>query len=110
MGNRNKKNMNLIANSGIQLYTIPLEINLNDNFKMYFHEWFDISESKLKMEIAHHFSEEEIWVKKYDLTNLGYATAKDDFIVTENWETIKEDFNSDNKSPISIDTDLTEDS
>ncbi|MBA6151518.1 virulence factor SrfB [Gelidibacter maritimus] len=102
--------MNLIANSGIQLYTIPLEINLNDNFKMYFHEWFDISDSQLKMEIAHYFSEEEIWVKKYDLTDLGYAVAKDDFKVSENWETIKEDFFEYKKSTISIDTDSPEDS
>ena len=36
--------MNLIANTGIQFFTVPLEINLNDNFKMYFHEWFDIEE------------------------------------------------------------------
>src|SRR5690554_1603786 len=102
--------MNLIANSGIQLYTIPFEINLDDNFKMYFHEWFDASDSQLKMEIAHYFSEEEIWVKKYDLTDLGYATAKDDFVVTENWETIQEDFEAESKSPIPIDTEEPEDS
>ena len=34
--------MNLIANSGIQLYTQNVEIKLNDNFKMFFHEWYDI--------------------------------------------------------------------
>lgn len=102
--------MNLIANSGIQLYTILFEVDLNDNFKMYFHEWFDMDDSQLKMEIAHYFSEEEIWVKKYDLTYLGYALAKDDFIVKENWETIREDFEAENKSLISIDTDRPEDS
>lgn len=102
--------MNLIANSGIQFYSIPFEINLEDNFKMFFHEWFNMDDSQLKMEIAHYFSEEEIWVKKYDLTDLGYATAKDDFIVKENWETIREDFEAENKTPISIDTDRPEDS
>ena len=53
--------MNLIANTGIQFFTIQLEINLNDNFKMYFHEWFDLNDEQLKLEIAHNFTEDEIF-------------------------------------------------
>ena len=41
-------NMNLIANSGIQIYTVSIEINLTDNFKMYFYEWFDDVDFQLK--------------------------------------------------------------
>ena len=62
--------MNLIANTGIQFFTIQLEINLNDNFKMYFHEWFDLNDEQLKLEIAHNFTEDEIWVSKKDIYNL----------------------------------------
>ena len=83
--------MNLIANTGIQFFTDPLEINLSDNLKMYFHEWFDLESKQLKLEIAHLFLEEEVWVKKFDLTGLGYAILKNDFKVTESWETINND-------------------
>ena len=99
--------MNLIANSGIQFLTTPLEINLNDNFKMYFHEWFDIADAQLKLEISHFFPEEEIWVKKHDLSLLGYAPNG---ILTDSWDTIKGDFEEEGYSPISIDTDRPEDS
>src|SRR5688500_4832109 len=99
--------MNLIANTGIQLFAVPLEINLNDNFKMYFHEWFDTNESQLKLEIAHFFSEEEIWVKKHNLSELGYAVNGK---VTENWESIKEDFEGEGYTPIKIETERPEDS
>lgn len=100
-------NINLIANTGIQLLTVPLEINLNDNFKMYFHEWYDIADAQLKLEISHFFSENEIWVKKHDLSLLGYATNG---TVADNWETIKGDFEEEGYSPIQIDTERPEDS
>lgn len=99
--------MNLIANTGIQLLTVPLEINLNDNFKMYFHEWFDTNESQLKLEIAHFFSEEEIWVKKHNLSLLGYAPNG---LVKDSWEVIRNDFDDEGYSPIPIDTERPEDS
>lgn len=100
-------NINLIVNTGIQLLTVPLEINLNDNFKMYFHEWYDIADAQLKLEISHFFSEGEIWVKKHDLSLLGYAPNG---IVADNWETIKNDFEEEGYSPIPIDTERPEDS
>jgi hypothetical protein len=100
-------NTNLIANTGIQLLTTPLEFDLNDNFKMYFHEWYDITDEQLKLEISHFFSEEDIWVKKHDLSLLGYAPNG---IVSENWEVIKNDFEEEGYSPISIDTERPEDS
>lgn len=34
----------IIANSGIQLFTFPLEIDLKQNFKRWFHEWYDKEE------------------------------------------------------------------
>jgi hypothetical protein len=99
--------MNLIANTGIQFFMERLEINLNDNFKMYFHEWYDTVEGQLKLEIAHFFSEDQIWVRKYDLAELGYAMNGK---VSDNWETIREDFISDGFKPIPVETDRPEDS
>jgi len=94
--------MNLIANTGIQYHTIPLEIDLNQNFKMYFHEWFDMEDQQLKLEIAHNFSEDEVWVKKHDLALLGYLTdgkvgrfEEDGKFKAYKWEEIRDDFVSD---------------
>ena len=90
--------MNLIANSGIQYLTVPLEIDLNDSFKMFFHEWFDVEDGQLKLEIAHNFSEDEVWVKKRDLALLGYLTdgkvgrfEEDDKFKAYKWEEVRDD-------------------
>ncbi len=99
--------MNLIANSGIHFHTVPLEINLNDNFKMFFHEWIDTVDNQLKLEIAHFFSEEEVWVKKHDLALLGFAMNGN---VTESWETINNDDDFNLSSIIPIDTEDAKDS
>jgi hypothetical protein len=111
--------MNLIANSGIQYFTAPSEINLNDNFKMYFHEWFDVEDEQLKLEIAHNFPEEEVWVRKHDLAALGYLQIRDEQkdnktikkgTVTSKWEDIKEDFSSEGYKQIPIETETPEES
>jgi hypothetical protein len=59
--------MNLIANTGIQYLTFPIEISKDDNFRMYFHEWFDVEGKRFKLKIANLFSHQEICVKKCDL-------------------------------------------
>lgn len=111
--------MNLIANSGIQYFTIPLEINLNDNFKMYFHEWLDVEDEQRKLEIAHHFSDDDIWVRKHELAVLGFLQIKDEEkdgkmvkkgTVMEEWEEIKDDFYSKGYKQIPIETETTEES
>jgi hypothetical protein len=95
--------MNLIANSGIHLYTTSVEFNSNDNLKMFFHEWFDKEDEQLKLEIAHKFTEdgEDIWVRKIDLSKLGYLQLKDEEkdgklmrkgSLIANWNDIEEDF------------------
>ena len=101
--------MNLIANTGIQLFTLPLEANSNENLKMFFHEWFDAESKQLKLEIAHSFSE-DVWVRKQDLSELGYVNIKDGK-VKESWEdTIKDDFDSEQLKTIKIETESPEDS
>ena len=70
--------MDLIANSGIQLFSKKIQIDMKINFKMFFHEWSenkkDNSDEQLKLEIAHCFTDNEVWVKKYELYELGYLT------------------------------------
>jgi hypothetical protein len=100
--------MNLIANSGIQFLTFPLEINLNDNFKMFFHEWFDIDQEQLKLELAHNFTDEGIWVSKKDIYNLlglgltegRVGTFIDGRFKPYKWEDIKSDFFAEGNKPI----------
>lgn len=99
--------MNLIANTGIQFFTVQMEVDLNDKFREYFREWFDMEEEQLKLEIAHYFSQEEVWVKKHDLALLGYLTdgkvgGIDDngIFKTYSWEDIKDDFYSEGYQPI----------
>jgi hypothetical protein len=103
--------MNLIANSGIQLHNTSVEFNSNDNFKMFFHEWFDVDDEQLKLEIVHKFTHDgdNIWVKKMDLFKLGYLKQKDEEqdgrlikrgSVIANWPEIEEDFRDNGIHPI----------
>lgn len=92
--------MNLIANTGIQFFTVPFEVDLNNNYKMYFHEWFDMEDEQLKLEIAHFFSEDEIWVRKRDVFNLlglgltggEVGRIEDGKFKKYLWEEVKNDF------------------
>jgi hypothetical protein len=102
--------MNLIANTGIHFFTFPLEVNLNDQFKMYFQEWLDIEEEQKKLEIAHYFSDEEIWIKKHILSNLGYANLNNNYKVSDSWETISNDDDFDKSCIIPISTSEARDS
>jgi len=104
--------MNLIANTGIHLLGYSFDINLKDNFKMYFHEWLDISDQQKKLEIAHYFPEEEIWIKKRILygTELGYATFSNGYKVSDTWDTISKDDEFDSSCIIPIETENPSDS
>lgn len=99
--------MNLIANTGIQLVSLPVTFDSNNQFRMYFHEWLDVAEQQKKIEIAHFFPDAEVWVKKFALAELGYAMGGE---VTESWEDIRSDEEFDEKSIIHIDTEDAVDS
>lgn len=85
--------MNLISNTGIHLFNFPLEIDLNSNFKMYFHEWFDIEDRQKKLELAHFFAEDEIWIKKRILYSnaCNLANLTNNYKVSESWEFVSSD-------------------
>ena len=67
----------LIANSGIQLYTFPFEIDLNSNFKQWFHEWYDKEEGVHKLDLVERVKSDEgiFFYNKKELIDKGYMTA-----------------------------------
>jgi len=81
--------ISLIANTGIQFYNAEISIDLNEGRnKMFFHEWFDTNDSKAKLEIAHFFAEEEVWVRKRELATYGFLQNGKP---TADWATIQAD-------------------
>jgi len=107
--------MNLIANTGIQYFTVPLKIDLNNNSGMFFYEYSDL-ENKRTLEIAHKFPE-DIWAKKYPLYDLGYLSADgsgrvgiledDGKFKAYTWEGIKANLDNNIINAIKIDYDET---
>jgi len=99
--------MNLIANTGIHYCVVPLDIKQKDEVKMYFHEWEEVGQ--LKLEIAHCFSDNGVWVKKHDLSELGYI--KDGIIEAryKAWEDVREDFEENGKTIIADSSDESRD-
>ena len=72
----------LIANSGIQLLTVPLEINLTEKFTMWFHEWPTSSEEEWVLDLAHQVTDDygTTFYKKKELYDGGFfAESQSDF-------------------------------
>ena len=98
------ESLELIANTGIQLYVAPTAIDpdsMNSHFRMYFHESFCRDEGQLKLEIAHYFENENVWVNKRDLLELGYlsnGTVDNDMA----WKDMEDDFRNDGRSPVTV--------
>lgn len=68
----------IIANSGIQLFTFPLEIDLKQNFKRWFHEWYDKEEGIHKLDLVecvHTDDGDTFYYNKKELIDKGYLTA-----------------------------------
>ena len=85
----------LIANTGIQFFSKEIKLSDNKNFKLFFHEWFDTSVNQLKLELTHHFSDDDVWVRKKDLNNYGYLKNGQP---SEEWEIIKNEIEELNTS------------
>lgn len=64
----------LIANSGIQLFTFRIKINIQDRFKQWFHEWYDTEGGEWKLELIHEAATDTgtLYYKKAELLNGGY--------------------------------------
>lgn len=70
MGN----DISLIANSGIQLHSIPLHIDLDDCDKsLLFHEWFDVELSQFNLELACFLKQNKVTIKRSQLETANFV-------------------------------------
>ena len=66
------KELILIANSGIQLNSCEVTIDLNSQSRYYFHEWFDEEEVQTNLEFAYYLRESENFVRLADMESCGF--------------------------------------
>ncbi len=69
-----EKEITLMANSGIHLYTFSLEVNREDRYKLWYHEWEDTARKKWALEPVYELRTEEdyYYYKKKELHTNGY--------------------------------------
>jgi len=75
--------LSLIANSGIQLSTAEVEIDLNDNSRYLFHEWFDEDEVQTNLEFVSALPESGKVVRVADLENCKLIDEEGNLKVSE---------------------------
>lgn len=71
-----KQEHTLIANSGIQIITLPLSINTQDKAKMWFHEWYDTENGVWCLDHVYELRTEDgcYYYNKKKLFEGGYLT------------------------------------
>lgn len=91
----------LIANSGIQLFTLRLKINTQDRFKQWFHEWYDTDKGEWKLELVHEVTsdDQKIYYRKTELLKKGYLANSEQGIDID-------ELRRDGIKPLRIDEDL----
>ena len=64
----------LIANSGIQMTTFRVSLDMQDKFKMLFREWYDTVNGQWKLELLHEIEADDrlLYYNKKALFNEGY--------------------------------------
>lgn len=64
----------LIANSGIQMFTFKLKLDIQNKFKMWFHEWYDTSNGQWRLDLAHEIivGDNTFFYDKHELFDAGY--------------------------------------
>ena len=70
----------LIANSGVQLITLRIEIDKNSRFKESFHEWYDPSTGRRFLELVYEKTDEsgeKYYYKKEELLVNGHLADPD---------------------------------
>lgn len=73
----------LIANSGIQLKTCQLTLDLSAKSKQVFHEWFDDEEVQTNLEFAYILPESEKVVRTADLEQCRFISRDGTLLVSE---------------------------
>ena len=91
-------NLKLIANSGIQIYTFPLCINMQEKFKLWFHEWYDTKNGEWILDSVFELRTEDecYYYKKQELYNGGY-------LCDPSYEIDVNELKNDNILPLRID-------
>lgn len=87
------ENISLIANSGIHMLTFPLELDFQEKFKMWFHEWQDTSDEGLwKLELVEqvNFDAGTVYYSKQELKDKGYL-ASSNIAAEYNFSELKDD-------------------
>lgn len=66
----------MIANSGIQILTFPLDINTQEKFKMWYHEWYDTENGEWRLDPVYELrtDDECYYYNKQELYNGGYLS------------------------------------
>lgn len=64
----------LIANSGIQMFTFSLKINIQEKYKLWFHEWYDTENGQWHLDPVYELRTEDypVYYNKTDLYFKGY--------------------------------------
>lgn len=64
----------LIANSGIQLMTFHLDLDIQNKFKMWFHEWYDTANGQWRLDLVHEAITDDsaYYYDKHELFDGGY--------------------------------------
>ena len=73
------KNISLIANSGIQMVTTRIKINLQDRFKEWFHQWYDQETGEWNLEPVYEINEDDVkyYYRKAELLKGGFLANPD---------------------------------
>ena len=63
-----------IANSGIQIITLPLSINTQEKYKMWYHEWYDTTNGEWILDPVYELRTEDecVYYNKQKLYKGGY--------------------------------------
>ena len=95
--------VSLIANSGIQTLTFRLKLDVQDKFKMWFHEWYDTSVGQWRLDLVQDIQTDDmvLYYDKQELFNEGYLNDPDT-------EINPEDLRDDGINPLSIDNSMCE--
>lgn len=66
--------ISLIANSGIQVFTFPITINMQEKFKIWYHEWYDTEKGEWRLDPVYELwtEEDRFFYNKKQLHSGGY--------------------------------------
>lgn len=69
----------LIANSGIQMTTFRVSLDMQEKFKMWFREWYDTTNAQWRLDLVHEIiaDDRRLYYNKHELFTEGYLNDPD---------------------------------